>query len=95
MPQRRVHLSAVERKRIKAWTAGRCHVCGRPLRGMWTVDHVRPLARGGANRENNYLACCGVCNDARWHRRSRSIRKILQMGVYLLPEISKATPLGR
>jgi 5-methylcytosine-specific restriction endonuclease McrA len=92
---RRSRQSVKLRKKIKAKTAGRCHVCGGPLRDKWTADHVRPRARGGADKENNYLPCCGICNDARWHRPSRTIRKMLRLGVYLLPEIKKKTALGR
>lgn len=94
-PNPRPSLSNTERKRVKAKTGGRCHVCGGSLRGKWYVDHVRPRARGGPDREDNYVPCCGICNGARRHRRSRTIRKILQLGAYLLPELKRRTALGK
>ena len=40
----------------------RCHHCG----GMATeADHVVPLAEGGTNTLDNYVASCGPCNHAR------------------------------
>jgi hypothetical protein len=97
MPKKSSHvaLSPELRKKIKGKTGGRCHVCGGPLRGKWCADHVRPRARGGPDKASNYLPCCGICNDARWHRKSRTIRYVLRIGVYLLPEIRKRTTLGK
>lgn len=42
---------------------GRCHWCGDEF-GFFdlTVDHVRPLGRGGLNRPENLVAACNPCN---------------------------------
>jgi 5-methylcytosine-specific restriction enzyme A len=40
-----------------------CHYCGAPA---ITVDHVVPLARGGARLDpHNLVACCRSCNARR------------------------------
>jgi len=33
-----------------------------PKNGYITVDHVKPLARGGASSDSNLVACCNSCN---------------------------------
>jgi HNH endonuclease len=84
------------RKQILAKTSARCHVCGRPLRGEWAADHVRPRARGGPDDARNYLPACYTCNGARWHRTSKVIRRILGIAVCLLPDIQDPrSKLGR
>lgn len=51
------------RARILRREAGRCFYCLRRLqRGEWTLDHVVPLARGGADHASNLVACCAACN---------------------------------
>jgi 5-methylcytosine-specific restriction endonuclease McrA len=45
---------------------GRCAYCGRPLRASEaTIDHVRPLSRGGADDQSNVVAACRPCNEAK------------------------------
>lgn len=44
----------------------RCRYCG--ARGPLTLDHVVPLARGGANRPCNLAAACVACNAAKGDR---------------------------
>jgi 5-methylcytosine-specific restriction endonuclease McrA len=88
-------LSAKTRKLIRAKTGGRCHVCGGPLGPKWAADHVRPRARGGQDAAENYLPACNSCNAARWHRKSKVIRRMLKLGAYLLPQIEARTDLGK
>ncbi|HSJ63320.1 MAG TPA: HNH endonuclease [Gemmatimonadaceae bacterium] len=41
----------------------RCVYCGTALDlGTATLDHVQPLARGGAHTPGNVVAACGPCN---------------------------------
>jgi 5-methylcytosine-specific restriction endonuclease McrA len=42
-----------------------CRYCGRKAK---TVDHVVPLARGGASTMENMIAACVSCNSARGAR---------------------------
>jgi hypothetical protein len=39
--------------------SGRCVYCEKPAT---TVDHVRPLSRGGHEAEYNLVPACGPCN---------------------------------
>lgn len=38
----------------------RCHYCGR---SATTVDHLRPISRGGTDDEENLVAACADCNS--------------------------------
>jgi 5-methylcytosine-specific restriction endonuclease McrA len=50
----------------------RCHWCGQVAT---TVDHVRPLAHGGARLDpGNLVAACLRCNSARGARTGRKAR---------------------
>lgn len=41
----------------------RCVYCARPLEiGFATLDHVYPLAHGGAHTPGNVVAACSACN---------------------------------
>ena len=33
-----------------------------------TLDHIKPLAKGGTNQSSNLLTCCNRCNNARGRR---------------------------
>jgi 5-methylcytosine-specific restriction endonuclease McrA len=45
-----------------AWT---CQYCKHPA---WTVDHVVPLSRGGADDPVNMVAACERCNNQKRDR---------------------------
>jgi 5-methylcytosine-specific restriction endonuclease McrA len=40
----------------------RCFYCGERAT---TVDHLRPVSRGGTDHESNLVACCSDCNAAK------------------------------
>jgi len=48
------------------WT---CYLCGRLALGEWndpdepTIDHIQPLAKGGAHTRINVACCCRRCNS--------------------------------
>ena len=50
------HITAL-RKRQR----GRCYWCNEKL-AAWHLDHVVPLARGGAHRPENVVLACKTCN---------------------------------
>ena len=56
------HKRALKRAAMRD-CSGRCVYCGAAL-GMHdaTLDHVYPLAHGGANAAGNVVAACGPCN---------------------------------
>ena len=41
---------------------GRCYMCDRRLPPGWHVEHVIPIARGGADTLDNVRASCPRCN---------------------------------
>lgn len=53
------------RVRLRVFDAngGRCHVCGRLIRGgeYWQCDHVIALCNGGKNAEVNLKPACRNC----------------------------------
>jgi 5-methylcytosine-specific restriction endonuclease McrA len=38
----------------------RCYLCGRPAK---TMDHVKPLSKGGSHWPSNLRPCCNSCNS--------------------------------
>jgi hypothetical protein len=66
-PAGRKRLSKNERRRVYEKTGGRCAYCGCALQiEEMAVDHVIPLADGGADAESNLLPACRSCN----HRKN-------------------------
>ncbi len=59
--------SRMKKKRRKLHAADpRCHWCRAPLDlEESTVDHLIPLSRGGANRDDNLVLACKPCNHSR------------------------------
>jgi len=65
----RKKLNPSRRQRIYDKTQGRCAYCGCKLKYKeMTVDHIRPLANGGADDESNLIPACRSCN----HRKGTS-----------------------
>jgi CRISPR/Cas system Type II protein with McrA/HNH and RuvC-like nuclease domain len=54
---------------------GHCYYCdkkidwsnyGRPgEKGAWSVDHMRPVSRGGTDHLNNLVPACITCNSSK------------------------------
>jgi hypothetical protein len=47
-----------------------CAWCGAGLEtgSIFTLDHLKPHAKGGSNHESNLVTCCKHCNDSRGKR---------------------------
>lgn len=43
----------------------RCHYCPAPAT---TVDHLRPVSRGGTDHKSNLVAACSDCNGSKGDR---------------------------
>lgn len=41
---------------------GRCYWCSTPLRGVYHLDHIIPLSKGGGNGPGNICCACPPCN---------------------------------
>ena len=40
-----------------------CHYCGASFeKGLLTMDHIVPVARGGKSVKGNVVVCCKSCN---------------------------------
>jgi 5-methylcytosine-specific restriction endonuclease McrA len=44
---------------------GKCWHCNKPLNGVFEVDHLIPLDRGGSNWPNNLVCSCQFCNRSK------------------------------
>jgi 5-methylcytosine-specific restriction endonuclease McrA len=64
------------RTRIYARDGYRCVYCealgGSTEAERLSLDHLRPLSRGGSNRSDNLVTACKSCNSARGDRSLRS-----------------------
>lgn len=55
-----------ERKTIYTKYNGHCAICGRPVKyNDMTIDHIKPLSKGGANEMENLELCCWECNHVK------------------------------
>jgi len=61
----------------KQLTESACSYCGEP--GPLTLDHVVPLARGGAHRIDNLAAACKPCNSWKGARDELEFRALLAL----------------
>lgn len=70
--------------RVKVWArdGGICHLCGLPADESWQLDHVVPLAAGGAHSYQNAAVSHASCNAGKRDRHSRSARGLL--GAFVL-----------
>lgn len=56
-----------EREAVWDMTGGRCFYCGvqtNPFRDF-SIDHVVPVSKGGANLQDNLIPCCTTCNSSK------------------------------
>ncbi|MEO8302527.1 MAG: HNH endonuclease [Betaproteobacteria bacterium] len=90
----RQSLSAIERRSILSKTAGRCHICGGIIAGVWHADHVLPHSSGGAHAVDNYLPSHALCNNYRWNYTAAEFQQILKLGVWLRTQIERKNLLG-
>lgn len=56
-------VAPAEWRQVKADSLGLCAYCSRPAR--LTMDHIEPLAGGGAHDPDNIAAACKSCNSSK------------------------------
>lgn len=72
-------ISVENRKQVFAKTNGHCAYCGTPLSFKeMEVDHVIPLALGGADSLENWVPACHVCNQFKGHSRLEEFRAAIE-----------------
>src|SRR5579872_3539452 len=87
-PKRRLHLEVCERKTVFKKTAGRCHLCGGPLKEhTFAADHILSHAAGGGANTDNFLPAHAICNGSRWFYSDEEFKWILRMGVWARKQI--------
>lgn len=72
-------LSTTRRVKVFEEAGGRCHICGQKIFGKgWEVEHVIPLALGGADNEDNMRPAHEDCHkgktrtdNASWSKAKR------------------------
>lgn len=57
-------LSKARRDAILQRDGAKCRYC-RSTSGPFHIDHIKPLARGGSNRDENLCVACAPCNFAK------------------------------
>lgn len=67
-----VRVEDVDRQVVWERDGGICHLCGKPVEGRWHMDHVVPLALGGAHSYENVAVSHPYCNMSKGIRTRRA-----------------------
>ena len=62
-------LSETIRQKVRERAENRCEYCLSHqdyIMGRLQIDHIQPLAKGGANTEDNLCLACELCNQYKW-----------------------------
>lgn len=88
-------LRPVKRLAIYLRDGLRCGWCDAQLEPglIFTLDHLKPHAKGGSNHESNLVTCCKHCNDSRGKRAQVTFARAVAM--YVNHGLTKADILGR
>jgi 5-methylcytosine-specific restriction endonuclease McrA len=75
---RRAETEPYSREEIAERDGWRCHLCRRPVsRKTWTIDHLVPVSRGGADTKANVRLAHHRCNS---RRGARGVAQLLLFG---------------
>lgn len=68
--------------KIAVKTFGRCAYCGKEINyeNDYSLDHIKPLSRGGTNK-NNLVLCCKECNNLKGSRTVEQFRNYLKTDI--------------
>lgn len=80
MSERR-KFTSLEKMTVYANASGRCKICGDYISyKRFTIDHKRPLSKGGTNDFRNLQAVCYSCNQMKhylsWNEFMRKLWKV-------------------
>jgi 5-methylcytosine-specific restriction endonuclease McrA len=59
----RTKISKALRARVFLEKGIACSYCG--VSPIWTLDHVKPVNKGGTNSFENLVPCCDSCNSSK------------------------------
>ncbi|GHV34928.1 HNH endonuclease [Clostridia bacterium] len=77
--QMRRKLTKAQRHRVYDMTSGHCAYCGYNIEiGEMAIDHVEPLALGGADEIANMLPACRSCNHFKSTMTIEKFRKAVE-----------------
>lgn len=63
------NLSEAIREKVRQRAGNRCEYCLSHqdyVMGKLQIDHVKPIAKGGADSEENLCLACELCNQYKW-----------------------------
>ena len=94
---KRASLSPMRKLRIFEAAGSRCHICGLKIQGKWDVEHVIPLALGGADDETNMAPAHKACHAPKTAEDVAAIarakrRKARHLGIRKRSSFPKAPP---
>jgi 5-methylcytosine-specific restriction endonuclease McrA len=74
---------------------GLCDYCQGPLtEESWSLDHMTPVARGGASTGSNLLICCRSCNEAKGILTDREWMELYRV-IQGWPDVARQSILRR
>ncbi len=62
-------LAEATRQRVRQRAGNRCEYCLSHqdyVMGILQVDHLKPIAKGGSDAEDNLCLACELCNQYKW-----------------------------
>jgi 5-methylcytosine-specific restriction endonuclease McrA len=59
---KRRSLTTLQRLKVFEAYNGKCHICGYFCGGKWEVEHIIPIAMGGADDESNMAPAHNSCH---------------------------------
>lgn len=86
---KRKTISAAERMRVYEKYGGKCAYCGQIIAYKeMQVEHMKPLALGGADSAENYTPACRVCNH---YKHTLSVEKFREQIGLLTKRLREGT----
>jgi len=56
---------------------GKCPYCFTPIyENSFSLDHIKPISKGGSNHLNNLIACCKPCNSKKRDSLLRNFKRL-------------------
>ncbi len=73
------NMNSAQKRRIKEKMKGKpCGICGKPINGLLTIDHIIPKAKGGTNAQSNLQPAHFKCNQ----HKSNGLAMVYRIFVY-------------